>query len=63
MMGTEALRAAYQDFKARGGIADLSSRVKLSFTGADRVRYLNGQLTANIASAKNSSVLATCPRL
>ena len=31
-----------------GGIADLSDRVKLRLSGADRVRYLNGQVTANV---------------
>ncbi len=37
-----------RDFRARGGVVDLSSRVKLIFTGADRVRYLNGQVTSNV---------------
>src|SRR5436189_147092 len=40
--------AAYRDFQARGGVADLSARVKLSLTGADTVRYLNGQVTSNV---------------
>ena len=35
--------AIYADFRARGGVADLSGRTKLRFTGADRVRYLNGR--------------------
>jgi folate-binding protein YgfZ len=29
-------------------LADLSARTKLALTGADRVRFLNGQLTANV---------------
>ena len=55
-----ALAAEYRTFRERGGIVDLASRVKLLFTGADRVRYLNGQLTANIATAKSPSVLPAC---
>jgi folate-binding protein YgfZ len=48
------------DFQQRGGIVDLAMRTKLLFTGADRVRYLNGQLTANLAAAKVPSVLPAC---
>jgi len=40
--------AAYQEVLTRGGIAVLSDRVKLVLTGADRVRYLNGQVTSNV---------------
>ena len=59
-MSLDALRAEYRDFQKRGGIVDLVSRVKLLFTGADRQRYLNGQVTANLASAKTPSVLPVC---
>jgi len=34
------------------GLADLSDRTKLRLTGADRVRYLNGQVTNNVASLR-----------
>ncbi len=44
--------------KEHGGILDLSSRVKLSFTGNDRVRYLNGQVTAKLTGA--SGVQPAC---
>src|SRR6184192_3891715 len=54
------LSAAYDDFRGRGGIVDLASRVKLLFTGADRVRYINGQVTANIANAKTPAVIPAC---
>ena len=54
------LAAEYRIFRERGGVVDLASRVKLLFTGTDRVRYLNGQLTANIAAAKTPSVLPAC---
>ena len=42
------LPAAYLELQTRGGIADLSERVELTLTGADRVRYLNGQVTSNV---------------
>ena len=42
------LPAAYREFLTRGGVADLSARVELTLTGADRVRYLNGQVTSNV---------------
>jgi tRNA-modifying protein YgfZ len=54
------LGAAYDEFRQRGGIVDLASRVKLLFTGADRVRYINGQVTANIATAKTPAVIPAC---
>ena len=41
----------YRAFRERGGIVDLADRVKLLFKGADRIRYINGQVTANIAAA------------
>jgi folate-binding protein YgfZ len=39
----------YREYRQRGGVADLSDRIVLSLTGADRVRYLNGQVTINIS--------------
>ena len=50
----------YRAFRERGGVVDLASRVKLLFQGGDRIRYLNGQVTANIASAKCPSVVPAC---
>ena len=44
--------------KEHGGVLDLASRVKLSFTGNDRVRYLNGQVTAKLTGA--SGVQPAC---
>lgn len=56
------LADSYRDFRARGGLVDLSSmRARLRFTGADRVRYLNGQLTANLAAAaKAGGIVPAC---
>jgi len=39
---------------------DLSSRVKLRVSGADRVRFLNGQLTNDIRKATESRALEAC---
>src|SRR3954463_12778831 len=50
----------YRDFLARGGIADLSDRVKLRLTGADRVRYLNGQVTANVQTLRAGQTAPAC---
>ena len=45
-MGSKA--AGLEEFRTRGGLVDLSDRVKLVLSGADRVRYLNGQVTSNV---------------
>jgi folate-binding protein YgfZ len=50
----------YRAFRERGGVTDLASRVKLLFKGGDRIRYMNGQVTANIAGAKCPSVVPAC---
>ena len=52
--------AAYFDCKQRGGIADLSDRLLLRFTGADRVRYLNGQVTADVRKLAPGAALPAC---
>src|SRR5438128_7150078 len=43
-----------------GSLFDLSPRIKLRVTGADRLRYLNGQLTNDVSKATRSSALAAC---
>ncbi len=55
-----ALAAAYLDWQQRGGIADLSARTKIRLTGADRVRYLNGQVTANVSRVTENASLRAC---
>jgi folate-binding protein YgfZ len=52
--------AEYRAFRERGGVVDLASRVKLLFKGGDRIRYINGQVTANIATAKCPSIVPAC---
>ena len=54
------LEGEYRAFRERGVIVDLAARVKLLFKGADRVRYINGQVTANIASATSTAVIPAC---
>ena len=53
-------RAAYHELQSRGGIADLSNRVKLELRGADRVRYLNGQVTSNVAQLSPGQTQSAC---
>jgi folate-binding protein YgfZ len=55
-----ALAAEYQSWRKHGGVINLASRTKLLFSGSDRVRFLNGQVTANIARADGSRVLPAC---
>ncbi len=52
--------ADYLAFRQQGGIADLSARTKLRLTGADRVRYLNGQATANITRITPDKAMPGC---
>ena len=55
-----SLRAAYEQFQKRGGIAVLSERVEIILTGADRVRYLNGQVTSNVTKLATGQTQPAC---
>lgn len=44
----------------RAVVFDLSPRVKLRVTGNDRLRFLNGQVTADVRRATTSSALEGC---
>ena len=55
-----SLRAAYEQFQTRGGLADLSDRVEIILTGADRVRYLNGQVTSNVTKLAAGQTQPAC---
>ena len=55
-----SLLAAYLELPVRGGVADLSDRVKLLLTGADRVRYLNGQVTSNVQKLAAGQTQPAC---
>ncbi len=50
----------YLEFRRRGGLADLSDRVQLRLSGADRVRFLNGQVTADIRKLAIGRTLPAC---
>ena len=50
----------YRRFKEHGGAADLSARLKLRLTGADRVRFLNGQVTANVTRLAAGHAMPAC---
>lgn len=50
----------YQEFTRQGGFADLSDRAKLRLTGADRVRYLNGQVTSNVTALRPGKAVPAC---
>ncbi len=55
-----ATAAGYQDCLARGGMFDLSDRLKLTLTGADRVRYLHGQVTSNVQRLAADQAQPSC---
>ena len=54
------LAERYRSFLQRGGVADISDRVKLRLTGADRVRFLNGQITANVVRLTPGAARPAC---
>ncbi|HEX8312071.1 MAG TPA: hypothetical protein VF614_12180, partial [Chthoniobacteraceae bacterium] len=56
----EKLAAVYARCRTEGGVVDLSTRVKLRVTGADRVRYLNGQLTCDVRKLTPGVAVAAC---
>lgn len=50
----------FQQIEANGGVVDLSSRAKFRLSGGDRVRYLNGQVTNDVRTAKPDHTLYAC---
>lgn len=50
----------YQTTLAQGAWVNLSSRAKWRLSGADRVRYLNGQVTNDVRTATSSAALYAC---
>ncbi|HSI65289.1 MAG TPA: hypothetical protein VLE43_19335 [Candidatus Saccharimonadia bacterium] len=50
----------YQHLEERGGAVDLSSRAKFALSGADRVRYLNGQVTNEVKNASADAATYAC---
>jgi len=52
--------ALYRECRAHGGVVDLSDRTQLILTGADRVRYLNGQVTNDVRKLRPGQTQAAC---
>jgi len=50
----------FQAVETGGGCVDLSRRAKFLLTGADRVRYLNGQVTNDVRKASAKESLYAC---
>lgn len=44
----------------QGAFFDLSDRTKFRLSGADRVRFINGQITNDVRKATESSAIAAC---
>ena len=52
--------ATYKALRERGGVADISDRVKLFLSGGDRIRYLNGQVTSNVSQLAVGQTQPAC---
>ncbi|MDB6004864.1 MAG: hypothetical protein JWR15_1851 [Prosthecobacter sp.] len=50
----------FQQITTHGAAVNLSSRAKFRLTGADRVRYLNGQVTNDVRRVKTDETLYAC---
>lgn len=50
----------FQEISLHGAAVLLSTRAKFRLTGADRVRYLNGQVTNDVRRASASAALYAC---
>lgn len=52
--------ALYQTILSQGACVDLSARAKWRLSGADRIRYLNGQVTQDVRSTTSDKALHAC---
>lgn len=59
-MAHSMTRELYEQIMAQGAAVNLSTRAKWRLTGADRVRYLNGQVTQDVRRASTTSTLYAC---
>jgi len=50
----------FQQITAHGAAVNFSSRAKFRLTGADRIRYLNGQVTNDVRRVKPDETLYAC---
>jgi folate-binding protein YgfZ len=60
MAEQDTLAAAYAQARDRGAVLDLSDRAKWHLSGADRIRYLNGQVTNDIRRVRPDAALVAC---
>jgi folate-binding protein YgfZ len=60
MAEPDGLAAVYALARKRGALFDLSGRAKWRLSGADRIRYLNGQVTNDIRRVKADAAMAAC---
>ena len=60
MASTDSLAVLYAQARERGALLDLSARAQWRLTGADRVRYLNGQVTNDIRRVRADAALSAC---
>jgi folate-binding protein YgfZ len=54
------LAALYARIRKSGGVIDLSDRAKWHLAGADRVRYLNGQVSNDMRRVSAAAALQAC---
>jgi folate-binding protein YgfZ len=50
----------FEEISQQGGLVNLSARSKWLLRGADRVRYLNGQVTNNVKNATDAQAVYAC---
>jgi folate-binding protein YgfZ len=60
MADDESLPALYAEARRRGALLDLSERAAWRLAGADRVRYLNGQVTNDIRRVPADAAMQAC---
>jgi folate-binding protein YgfZ len=60
MAEQDSLAALYSETRLRGALLDLTPRTLLRLTGADRVRYLNGQITCDVRRLRPGAAIPAC---
>jgi folate-binding protein YgfZ len=60
MADSDSLAALYAQARIRGALFDLSDRAKWRLSGADRIRFLNGQATNDIRRVRPDAALTAC---
>lgn len=60
MSDAQMTAARFEQIEREGGWVDLSDRAKFRLTGADRVRFLNGQVTNDVRAANACETIYAC---